>query len=165
MNLPLITQVHGAAVGVGASLALLDDIIVAGESTNFIQAFCKVGLVPDGGATFILTRAIGRVRAFELILLGEKLPAAKALEWGLITRVVPDKQLADAVSMLASELARTATQALVGIRRMTWRALDGSFDEQLDRECELQRDVACTDDFREGVAAFLEKRPAQFVGR
>lgn len=165
LNLPLITQVHGVSAGAGAALALLGDIIVAGESAAFIQAYRSIGVVPDAGTAYLLTRALGRVRALELMLLGRKLPAPKALEWGLITRVVPDAELASAVDALAGELGNAATQSLARIRRMNWQAFEGSLDDQLDLECVLQREIAGTADFREGVASFLEKRPAQFLGR
>lgn len=165
LKVPLITQIQGIAAGAGAALALLGDIVIAAESANFILAYRSVGVVPDAGATFLLTRAVGRIRALELMLLGKKLPAPKAYEWGLVTRIAPDAELDAVVDSLAGELGCAATQALARIRRMNWQALEGSLDDQLDRECVLQREIASTVDFQEGVSAFREKRSAQFIGR
>ena len=164
LRLPLITRVNGIAAGVGAALALAGDIIVAEEGAAFVQSFGRVGLVPDGGAAFLLTRAIGRVRALELMLLGEKLPARRAFEWGLVTRIVAAEALDAAVDQIAAHLASGATFALASIRRMTWGALDSGFEEQLAAECGFQRDASRTADFREGVAAFTEKRRPRFTG-
>ena len=165
LRLPLITRVNGVAAGVGAALAMAGDIIVADEAAVFVQSFGRLGLVPDGGAAFLLTRAVGRVRALELMLLGEKLPARRALEWGLVTRVAPAEALDATVGEIAATLASGATFALASIRRMTWGALDGTFDDQLAAECGFQRDAARSGDFREGVAAFTEKRRPRFTGR
>ena len=165
LEIPLITAVRGAAVGVGASIALLGDIIVASETAYFLQSFRRIGLVPDGGSAFILSRAAGRVRAMELMLLAEKLPAAKALEWGLITRMTAEDALEATTDALAKELATGATFAIGQIRKLAWAAAQSSLDAVLDLEVETQRAAAATHDFTEGVSAFVEKRPAAFTGR
>ena len=165
LPIPFITAVNGAAAGLGCALALAGDLVVAAESSYFLQAFRRIGLVPDGGSAFLLTRAAGRVRAMEMMLLGEKISAAKALQWGLINRVVPAESLADNALALACELAAGPAKALSAIRKMCWDALETGFGPQLDSERVLQRDAGRTADHREGVAAFLEKRPARFTGR
>ena len=142
----------------------MGDLIVAGESGYFLQAFRRIGLVPDGGATYLLSRMVGKARAMELTLLGEKLPARTALEWGLINRCVPDAEL----MATAMELARTLAdgpKALGYIRKLVWDGLDAEWAEQLHAERVTQRDAGRTEDSREGVIAFLEKRPAKFQGR
>jgi len=164
LPIPWVSAVNGAAAGIGCSLALAADLIVAGESAYFLQAFRRIGLVPDGGSTFLLAKAAGRVRAMEMMLLGEKLPAAKALEWGLINRVVPDAEVEAAAMTLAGELAAGPTVALGLIRKAAWAALESSWDEALDLERALQRQAGRTNDFLEGVTAFREKRPARFKG-
>lgn len=164
LPIPLVTAVNGAAAGVGCSIALMGDMILAGESAYFLQAFRRIGLVPDGGATYQLPRMIGRARAMEMMLLGEKLPAAKALEWGLINRVVADADLMPAALKLAAELADGPTKTLGMIRKLAWQSLDNSWEEQLTAERWSQRDVGRYGDFAEGVAAFLQKRPAKFTG-
>lgn len=164
LPIPVVSAVTGAAAGVGASIALAADIVIAGESAYFLQAFRRIGLIPDGGATWLLARAAGRVRAMELMLLGEKLPAFRALEWGLINRIVPDEQVHAAGFELARELAAGPTVALGLIRKAAWAAAEGSFTEALETERRLQTEAGGTEDFREGVAAFLGKRPANFTG-
>jgi len=164
LKIPLITAVRGAAVGVGASLALIGDIIVASETAYFVQSFRHVGLVPDGGAPFTLARSAGRVRAMEMMLLAEKLPAAKALDWGLVTRVVPDDHLDETVAEIAAELANSAPFSVAQIRKMTWSALTSTLDDALELEVVSQRRAVATGDFREGVQAFIEKRRAIFNG-
>jgi 2-(1,2-epoxy-1,2-dihydrophenyl)acetyl-CoA isomerase len=165
LPIPLITAVNGAAAGLGCALALAGDLVVAAESSYFLQAFRRVGLVPDGGSAFLLTRAAGRARAMEMMLLGEKIPATQALDWGLVNRVVSSKALEDTALSLADELAAGPTKALSAIRKMCWDALETGFGPQLDSERVLQRDAGRTADHREGVTAFLEKRPARFTGR
>jgi 2-(1,2-epoxy-1,2-dihydrophenyl)acetyl-CoA isomerase len=164
LPIPWISAVHGAAAGVGASIALTADLIVAGESAYFLQAFRRIGLVPDGGATWLLSHSAGRARAMELMLLGEKLPAPKALEWGLINRVVPDDQVQTAAFALARELAAGPTRALGLIRRAAWAASGADLETALATERQLQTEAGQTGDFQEGVRAFFEKRPAQFTG-
>jgi 2-(1,2-epoxy-1,2-dihydrophenyl)acetyl-CoA isomerase len=164
LPIPFITAVNGPAAGLGCALALAADLVVAAEGSYFLQAFRRIGLVPDGGSAFLLTRAAGRARAMEMMLLGDKIPAVKALEWGLINRVVPANALDDTALALAGELAAGPTKALSAIRKMCWDALETGFAPQLDSERVLQRDAGRTADHREGVAAFLEKRPARFTG-
>jgi 2-(1,2-epoxy-1,2-dihydrophenyl)acetyl-CoA isomerase len=162
-SIPVVSAVRGAAAGVGASLALAADIIVAGESAYFYMAFSRVGLVPDGGAAYLLSRTIGRVRALEMMLLGEKLPARKAFEWGLVTRLVADEDLEKTAMQLATQLAQ-GPRSIGMIRQAAWDALDLSVQEQLTRERDLQRAAGRTEDFLEGVAAFRERRAARFKG-
>ncbi|HEY1749845.1 MAG TPA: enoyl-CoA hydratase/isomerase [Caulobacteraceae bacterium] len=164
LSVPLVTAVNGAAAGVGCSLALLGDLIVAGESAYFLQAFRRIGLIPDGGSTYLLPRMVGRARAMEMALLGERVSAAKALEWGMINRCVPDAELMPTAMALADELARGP--ASLGLTRQTiWAGLDSEWSDQLRREAQGQTKAGRTEDFREGVAAFLQKRPAQFKGK
>jgi 2-(1,2-epoxy-1,2-dihydrophenyl)acetyl-CoA isomerase len=164
MPIPLVTAINGPAAGVGCSLALLGDIVVAAESAYFLQAFRRIGLIPDGGSTYMLPRLIGKARAMEMALLGERVPAAKALEWGLINRCVPDAELMPIAMAIAGELARGP--ASLGLTRQTiWSSFDSSWPEQLHREAVGQSVAGRTEDFAEGVAAFLGKRPAQFKGR
>jgi len=163
LDIPFVTAVNGAAAGVGCSFALMGDLIVAGESAYFLQAFRRIGLVPDGASTYLLPRAIGRARAMEMMLLGEKIAAAKALEWGLINRCVPDADLLSNAPTLALELAQ-GPKALGMIRRLVWASLDAAWEEQLHAERVAQRDAGRTQDFTEGVSAFLQKRKADFKG-
>jgi 2-(1,2-epoxy-1,2-dihydrophenyl)acetyl-CoA isomerase len=127
------------------------------------MAFCRVGLVPDGGAAYLLSRAIGRVRSLEMMLLGEKLYARKAFEWGLVSRVVPDEELDATALQLATQLSQ-GPRSIGMIRQAAWDALDLSVQEQLTRERDLQRAAGRTADFLEGAAAFRDRRPAQFKG-
>ena len=161
---PLVTAVNGAAAGVGCSLALLGDLIVAGESAYFLQAFRRIGLVPDGGSTWLLPRAIGRARAMEMALLGERVPARQALEWGMVNRVVADAEVMPTAMNLANALA--GGPASLGLtRQILWASMDSEWPAQLHRERLAQKAAGKTDDFREGVGAFLAKRPAAFTGR
>jgi 2-(1,2-epoxy-1,2-dihydrophenyl)acetyl-CoA isomerase len=164
LPIPIVTAVNGPAAGVGCSIALMGDIIVAAESAYFLQAFRRIGLVPDGGSTYLLPRLIGKARAMEMALLGEKIPAAKALDWGLINRAVPDAELMPTALNLARELAN-GPKSLGLIRKAMWASLDAAWLEQLHEERMAQRIAGKTDDFREGVSAFLQKRPAAFQGR
>ncbi|MES2095638.1 MAG: enoyl-CoA hydratase-related protein [Pseudomonadota bacterium] len=163
MPVPWISAVRGPAAGVGASLALAADMIVASDTAYFLQAFPKIGLVPDGGSSHLLVRTIGRPRATEMMLLGERLPAATALQWGLINRLVPDADLEAEAMALATRLAGSA-YSLRLIRQLAWTALDGDWDETLAAERRLQRLAGRTADHREGVKAFVAKRPATFTG-
>jgi len=164
LSIPLVAAVNGAAAGVGCSFALLADLVLAAESAYFLQAFRRIGLIPDGGSTWLLPRHVGRVRAMEMMLLGEKISAAQALEWGLINRVVPDAELQGAAMDMAQRLA--AGPASLGlIRRAAWAAQHQDLASQLRLERDLQRDAGRTSDFVEGVSAFLGKRPANFQGR
>ncbi|MDE2356011.1 MAG: enoyl-CoA hydratase/isomerase [Alphaproteobacteria bacterium] len=162
--MPLVTAVNGAAAGVGCSLALMGDMILAAESAYFLQAFRRIGLVPDGASTYLLPRMIGRARAMEMALMGERIDAHKALDWGLINRVVPDFELLSEAQSLARALAE-GPAALGLIRKIMWRSLDADFATQLDDEARTQNAAGRTKDFVEGVQAFLQKRPARFTGQ
>ena len=164
LPVPLVTAVNGAAAGVGCSFALMGDIVVAAESAYFLQAFRRIGPVPDGGSTYLLPRLVGKARAMEMALLGEKIPAARALDWGLINRCVPDAELMPTALALAAELA-AGPRSLGLIRRAIWDSLDAGWTEQLQAERAAQKLAGKTDDFIEGVGAFLQKRPAAFKGR
>ena len=164
LPIPVVTAVNGAAAGVGCSIGLMGDLIVAGESAYFLQAFRRIGLVPDGGSTYLLPRMVGRARAMEMMLLGEKIPAAQALEWGLVNRVVPDADLMPTALALANTLA-SGPMAMGLIRKAVWASLDASWTEQLHHERMAQRIAGKSEDFREGVSAFLQKRPAAFKGK
>ncbi|MGB7099662.1 MAG: enoyl-CoA hydratase/isomerase [Xanthobacteraceae bacterium] len=161
---PLVTAVNGPAAGAGMSLALMGDLILCARSAYFLQAFRRIGLVPDCGSTWLLPRLVGRARAIELSLLGERLPAETALAWGLVNRVFDDEALMSEALRLAHELAAGPTIALGLIRRLYWDSQQNSFEQQLDLECRSQRLAGASEDFREGVKAFLEKRPAKFAG-
>lgn len=163
LPIPYVTAVNGVAAGIGCSFALLGDLIVAGESAYFLQAFRRIGLVPDGSATYHLPRMIGRARAMEMMLLGEKIPAKTALDWGLINRCVPDGELMSTAKALATELAN-GPKSLGMIRRLAWASLDNTWSEQLQAERQMQREAGRSEDFREGVQAFFQKRPAKFSG-
>ena len=163
LEMPIVTAVNGAAAGVGMSFALMGDIVVAGESAFFLQAFARIGLVPDGGATFLLPRLIGWGRAMELSLLAERLPARQALEWGLVNRVVADEALMDEAMGIATRLAN-GPRSLGLIRKAYWQTWSNSYETQLDLEARLQNEAGRSADFKEGVSAFLEKRDAKFQG-
>jgi 2-(1,2-epoxy-1,2-dihydrophenyl)acetyl-CoA isomerase len=164
LDKPVVAAVGGVAAGAGANLALACDIVLAGRSARFIQAFAKIGLVPDAGGTYMLPRLVGRARAFGLALLGDVVNGEQAEAWGLIWRCVDDDALLDEAGTLALALAAGPTRAYVAARR----ALDASATNTLDRQLDLERDLqqACgkTVDCREGVAAFTEKRPPRFSG-
>lgn len=162
LSVPLVSAVNGAAAGVGASIALSCDIIVAGRDAYFLEAFARIGLIPDGGATWLLTRAVGRVRAMEMMLLAEKIPAPQAFDWGLITRLVDNDAVEPAAQEIAQRLAEGPSSSLALIRRAAWRAADSDFESTLGNEREWQKQAGETPDFAEGLSAFLEKRPARF---
>jgi 2-(1,2-epoxy-1,2-dihydrophenyl)acetyl-CoA isomerase len=165
LHCPIVTSVNGAAAGAGMSFALMGDMILCARSAYFLQAFRRIGLVPDCGSTWLLPRLVGRARSVELSLMGERLPAEKALEWGLVNRVYDDAALMDETMKLARELADGPTIALSLIRRLYWESSDNSFEDQLDLEQQMQRRAGAAEDFKEGVTAFLEKRPAKFKGK
>lgn len=164
MEQPVVTAVRGAAAGVGCGLAMTGDLIVCGEESFFFQAFCHVGLVPDGGSSWLLAKAVGRVRAMELMLLGERLYGAKALEWGLVNYVVPDDEVEGKAMDLAKKLAQ-GPRSLGIIKRVAWAATDESFESALSNERLGQKQACRTDDFVEGVSAFKEKRHPAFKGK
>jgi 2-(1,2-epoxy-1,2-dihydrophenyl)acetyl-CoA isomerase len=165
LHCPIVTSVNGPAAGAGMSFALMGDLILCARSAYFLQAFRRIGLVPDCGSTWLLPRLIGRARAIELSLLGERLPAEKALEWGLVNRVFDDAALMEETMKLAHELANGPTAALSLMRRLYWESSENSYEDQLNLEFESQRAAGATEDFKEGVTAFLEKRPAKFSGK
>jgi 2-(1,2-epoxy-1,2-dihydrophenyl)acetyl-CoA isomerase len=162
---PVLCAVNGVAAGAGANLALACDIVLAARSATFIQAFCRLGLVPDSGGTFMLPRLVGPARAMGLAMLGEPLPAEQAEAWGLIWRCVDDDRLMDEAHAVAAHLATQPTRGLGLIKRALHASADNDLDDQLDLERDLQREASRTADYREGVAAFMEKRPATFKGR
>jgi 2-(1,2-epoxy-1,2-dihydrophenyl)acetyl-CoA isomerase len=162
---PVVCAVNGVAAGAGANLAFNCDIVLAARSAKFIEPFCKLGLVPDAGGTYILPRLVGAVRARGLALLGESVSAEQAEAWGLIWRVVEDERLMDEAMALTRHLATQPTTALALIKRALLASATNSLDAQLDLERDLQREAGRTEDYREGVAAFMAKRPATFKGR
>ncbi len=165
LPMPVIAAVNGVAAGAGASIALACDLVIAARSATFIQAFCRLGLVPDSGATWFLPRLVGQARALGLALLGERLAAADAERWGLIWRCVDDAEFAAEVDRLAAGLAAAPTQGLVRTRAAIQGAWQRTLAEQLDVERDLQRELGYTDDYAEGVAAFAAKRAPRFSGR
>lgn len=162
--IPWISSVRGAAAGVGCSLALAADLVIASDTGYFLQAFSRIGLVPDGGSTHLLARSVGRVRAMEMMLLGDRVPAAQALEWGLINRVVADDQLDREALELAERLATGPTRTLALIRKLSWGAIDAAWHDALAAERTSQNEAGRTADAAEGIAAFLAKRPPAFKG-
>ena len=165
LPVPFITAINGPAAGAGCSFALAGDIVVAGESAYFLQAFVNIGLVPDVGATWLLPRLAGRARAQAMMMLGERIPAATALDWGLIWQVVPDADLMTTAQNLAARLAAGPTKTYSLIRHGIRECLDASLTEALAVERRHQRAAGRSADFAEGVTAFLQKRPAAFTGR
>jgi 2-(1,2-epoxy-1,2-dihydrophenyl)acetyl-CoA isomerase len=165
LPVPTIAAVNGVAAGAGASIALACDIVVAARSATFIQAFSRLGLVPDSGATWFLPRLVGTARAIALAMLAERLSAEDAAAWGLIWRCVDDADFAAAVDRLAAELAAAPTVGLVRTREAMQGAWTRPLAEQLDVERDLQRELGYTLDYAEGVAAFAEKRAPRFVGK
>ena len=165
MNLPkpVICAVNGVAAGAGSSIALACDIVLAARSASFIQAFCKIGLVPDSGGTFNLPRAVGLARAKGLALLGDRLPAETAEQWGLVWKCVDDDQLQDEAGKLARHFAVQPTSALGAIKKLLHVSASNTLDEQLALEEQAMRTFGQSDNYREGVAAFMEKRPPRFT--
>jgi 2-(1,2-epoxy-1,2-dihydrophenyl)acetyl-CoA isomerase len=162
---PVIAAVNGPAVGIGCSLALCCDLIVAAQSAYFLLAFVNIGLVPDGGSSLFVPTRIGMARATEMAMLGERLPAERALEWGLINRVVPDDRLSEESATLAARLAAGPTRSYAGTKRQLNNWLYSRMHEQLELEAQIQREMAGSDDFLEGAMAFAEKRPTRFQGK
>jgi 2-(1,2-epoxy-1,2-dihydrophenyl)acetyl-CoA isomerase len=164
LSIPIVTAINGMAAGAGMSLALSGDIRIAARSASFLQAFARIGLVPDCGSSWLLPRLIGMARAMELSLLAERLPAETALSWGLINRMEEDTDLMSKAMQMAQALA-AGPRSLGLIRQMYWEGMDNRYSEQLDLEAKLQSQAGATRDFEEGVAAFREKRPAKFSGQ
>ena len=165
LNMPVITAVNGAAAGVGCSIGLCGDFVIAGKSGYFLQAFVNIGLVPDGGASWMLPRLIGKARATEMMMLGEKISAEKALDWGMIYKVVEDAELQAEARALATRLANGPTISYATMRKNILVAMENSYAEQLLAEAEGQRIAGNSADAMEGGLAFLEKRKPNFQGK
>jgi len=162
---PVIAAVNGPAVGIGCSLALACDLIWAGESAIFGLAFVNIGLVPDGGSTFLVPAAVGKARALEMALLGDPVSAEEAIDWGLINRVVPDGKLMDETRALARRMAKGPTRSYAQSKRALNNSLMSIMDEQLDLEAQIQGEMTQSADFLEGIAAFVQKREPNFKGQ
>ena len=165
LAMPVIAAVNGVAAGAGANIALACDIVIAARSANFVQAFSKLGLIPDSGGTWFLPRLVGDARAMGLTLLGNKLPAEQAAAWGLIWQCVEDAELAATVDAMARQFAVAPTRGLAATKKALRRSWQNTFEEQLNVERDVQRELGRSDDYAEGVAAFTEKRSPRFTGR
>lgn len=165
MEKPVVATVNGGAVGIGCSLALCCDLVLAAQSAYFLLAFVNIGLVPDGGSSLFVPTRVGMARAAEMAMLGERVGAAQALDWGLINRVFADEDLARESAALMARLAAGPTRSYAASKRQLNNQLYSNMSEQLELEAKLQQEMAGSDDFLEGVGAFLAKRPANFSGR
>jgi 2-(1,2-epoxy-1,2-dihydrophenyl)acetyl-CoA isomerase len=165
MPKPVIAAVNGPAVGIGCSLALACDLVLAAESAYFLLAFVNIGLTPDGGSSAFVPARVGQARAAEMALLGERVPAPRALEWGLVNRVLPDDELRPAAEELLDRMAAGPTRSYAGSKRQLNAWIYPGLEEQLELEAGIQQEQAASADFAEGVSAFVEKRPARFAGR
>ena len=162
---PVIARVNGVAAGAGANIALACDIVIAAKSAKFIQSFASIGLVPDSGGTWVLPRLVGQARALGLALTAEPLPADKAAEWGLIWKAVEDERLDEEVDALAARFAAAPTRGLARIKKMIRESWGHNLEEELDLQRDSMRELGFSDDYREGVAAFMEKRAPRFTGK
>lgn len=165
LPMPIIGAVNGVAAGAGANLALACDLVIAARSANFVQAFCKLGLVPDSGGTWYLPRLLGNARAMGLAMLGDKLSAEQAAQWGMIWRCVDDTEFKSTVDQLAMQLATAPTKGLARTKQAIYESWDKTLEEQLNMERDFQRELGRSQDYAEGVAAFTEKRAPKFIGR
>jgi len=165
LPMPVIAAVNGVAAGAGANIALACDLVIAARSASFVQGFSKLGLVPDSGGTWTLSRLVGNARAMGLALLSEKLSAQQAADWGLIWRCVEDAELAGVVEQLAMQLAAAPTRGLARTKQAFYEGWQRTLEQQLDIERDYQRELGYTADYREGVAAFTEKRAPRFTGK
>jgi 2-(1,2-epoxy-1,2-dihydrophenyl)acetyl-CoA isomerase len=165
LPMPVIAAVNGVAAGAGANIALACDLVIAAKSASFVQAFSKLGLVPDSGGTWVLPRLIGTARAMGLAFLGDKLPAEQAAQWGLIWRCVEDAELATTVDAIAQQFASAPTRGLALTKQAIYEGWGRTLEAQLDVERDYQRELGYSADYAEGVAAFTQKRPPQFKGR
>jgi 2-(1,2-epoxy-1,2-dihydrophenyl)acetyl-CoA isomerase len=165
LQTPVIAAINGVAAGAGANIALACDLVIAARSANFVQPFSKLGLVPDSGGTWFLPRLVGHARAMGLTLLGDKLSAEQAAQWGLIWRCVEDAELSAVVDGLATQLAAAPTRGLARTKQALYEGWGRTLEQQLDIERDYQRELGYTADYAEGVAAFIQKRPPQFTGR
>ena len=165
LEFPVICAVNGVAAGAGANIALACDIVLAARSASFVQAFCKLGLIPDSGGTYTLPKLLGNARAMGLSMLGDKLSAEQAENWGLIWRCVDDEHLMDEATKLTQYLATQPTQGLAKIKRAIYASAHNNFDKHLDLERDLQRVAGQSEDYREGVNAFMNKRKPVFRGQ
>ncbi|MEQ4779896.1 2-(1,2-epoxy-1,2-dihydrophenyl)acetyl-CoA isomerase PaaG [Providencia huaxiensis] len=162
---PIICAVNGVAAGAGAAIALAGDIVIAAKSASFIQSFCRLGLVPDSGGSWFLPQLAGHARAMGMALLGDKISAEQALQWGMIWQVTENEELISTTQQLAQHLATQPTYGLGLIKKAIYAAATNTLDEQLNLERDLQRLGGRSEDYREGVNAFLNKREPQFKGR
>jgi len=165
LPLPVVCAVNGVAAGAGANIALACDIVIAARSASFIEPFCKLGLIPDTGGSYFLPRLLGTARAMGLAMLGDKLTAEQAAAWGLIWRCVDDSDLAPEIEALARHFSQAPTLGLARTKQAIYASSSNSFDAQIDLERDFMRELGYSADYREGVAAFLAKRPPQFRGR
>jgi 2-(1,2-epoxy-1,2-dihydrophenyl)acetyl-CoA isomerase len=165
LPMPVVCAVNGVAAGAGANIALCCDLVIAAKSASFVQAFCKIGLIPDSGGTFFLPRLVGTARAMGLAMLGDKLPAQQAADWGLIWKCVDDTELTPTVDVLLAQLAHAPTKGIVATRHALHASANATLEAQLDLERDLQRDLGYSADYREGVGAFIAKRAPHFTGK